>query len=201
MRRGLKIVEHQDFLELKADAEVLEADLHGEKVLRLADGTILKLFRRKRLITSAAWYPYAQRFVDNAVALQIREIPVPRVISAMRIPSVKRDAVHYQPLEGTTLRQLLRQGLDPKTGQALKRRFTEFVIHLHALGIYFRSLHLGNVVLTPSGELGLIDFSDLRVYSRPLPLLMRRRNIQRMLGIDSEREWIDSEAILNRRSV
>lgn len=201
MRRGLKIVEYQDFLELKADAEVLEADLHGEKVLRLADGTILKLFRRKRLITSAAWYPYAQRFVDNAVALQIREIPVPRVISAMRIPSVKRDAVHYQPLEGTTLRQLLRQGLDPKTGQALKKRFTEFVIHLHALGIYFRSLHLGNVVLTPSGELGLIDFSDLRIYSRPLPVFMRRRNIQRMLGIDSEQGWIDSEAILKARFI
>jgi len=32
-------------------------------------------------------------------------------------------------------------------------------------------------------------------------VFMRRRNIQRMLGIDSEREWIDSEAILNRRSV
>lgn len=201
MKRGLKIVEHQDFLNLKAGAEVLEADPHGEKVLRLADGTILKLFRRKRLITSAAWYPYAQRFADNAVALQQRGIPVPCLIAVMRIPSVKRDAVHYHLLEGTTLRQLVRQGLDPKTGQALKKRFTEFVIHLHALGIYFRSLHLGNVVLTPSGELGLIDFSDLRVYSRPLPVFMRRRNIQRMLGIDSEREWIDSEAILNRRAV
>lgn len=201
MRRGLKIVEHQDFLGLKAGAEVLEADPHGEKVLRLADGTILKLFRRKRLITSAAWYPYAQRFADNAVALQQRGIPVPCLIGVMRIPSVKRDAVHYHPLEGATLRQLVRQGLDPKTGQTLKKRFTEFVIHLHALGIYFRSLHLGNVILTPSGELGLIDFSDLRVYSRPLPVFMRRRNIQRMLGIDSERDWIDSEAILNRRSV
>lgn len=201
MRHGLKIVESQDFLALKTGAEVLEADPHGEKVLRLTDGTILKIFRRKRLITSAAWYPYAQRFVDNAQALGQRGILVPSVIAAMRIPSVKRDAVHYQPLEGETLRHLIRQGLDPKAEQALKKRFTEFVIHLHALGIYFRSLHLGNVVLTPSGKLGLIDFSDLRIYSRPLPVFMRRRNIQRMLGIDSEREWIDSEAILNRRSV
>lgn len=46
MGHGLKIVESQDFLALKAGAEVLEADPHGEKVLRLADGTILKLFRR-----------------------------------------------------------------------------------------------------------------------------------------------------------
>ncbi len=201
MRSGLKSTEHQDFMALKAGAEVLEADLHGEKVLRLADGTMLKLFRRKRLLTSAAWYSYAQRFVDNAVALQQRGIPVPCVIAAMRIPSVKRDAVHYQPLEGVTLRQLIRQGLDAEIEQALKKRFTEFVIRLHALGIYFRSLHLGNVILTPSGELGLIDFSDLRIYSRALPVFMRRRNIQRMLGIDGERGWIDSEAILKARFV
>ena len=201
MRRGLKTMEYQDFLALKAGAEVLEADLHGEKVLRLTDGSMFKLFRRKRLITSAAWYPYAQRFVDNAAALREKEIPVPCVIGAMRIPSVKRDAVHYLPLEGVTLRQLIRQGLDPKTEQALKKRFTEFVMHLHTLGIYFRSLHLGNVILTPSGELGLIDFSDLRIYRRSLPVFMRRRNIQRMLGIDRERGWIDSEAILNPRPV
>ena len=201
MRRGLKTMEYQDFLALKAGAEVLEADLHGEKVLRLTDGSMFKLFRRKRLITSAAWYPYAQRFVDNAAALREKEIPVPCVIAAMRIPSVKRDAVHYLPLEGVTLRQLIRQGLDLKTEQALKKRFTEFVMHLHTLGIYFRSLHLGNVILTPSGELGLIDFSDLRIYRRSLPVFMRRRNIQRMLGIDRERGWIDSEAILNPRSV
>ena len=65
---------------------------------------------------------------------------------------------------------------------------------------YFRSLHLGNVILTPAGELGLIDFSDLRIYRRPLPAFMRRRNIRRMLGITGERDWIDSEAILKARS-
>ena len=197
MKQALRRMEHQDFLSMKAGAEVLEADAYGEKVLRLADGTMLKLFRRKRLISSAAWYPYAQRFVDNADALRALGIPVPRVIAVARIPAVKRDAVHYQPLEGVTLRSLIRQGLDPETESALKKKFTGFVIHLHALGIYFRSLHLGNVILTPSGELGLIDFSDLRIYRNSLPGFMRRRNIQRMLGMDSERGWIDSEAILS----
>jgi hypothetical protein len=190
------IIEHHDFLALKAGAEVLEADAHGEKVLRLADGSMLKLFRRKRLISSAAWYPYARRFADNAEALAKKGIRVPRVIAVARIPSVKRDAVHYHPLEGTTLRSLLRGGLDPETEARLKKLFTGFVIRLHALGIYFRSLHLGNVVLTPSGELGLIDFADLRIYRRPLPVFMRRRNIRRMLGIAGERDWIDSAAIL-----
>jgi hypothetical protein len=192
-------VEHEEFLALKTGAEVLEADLYGEKVLLLTDGSILKLFRRKRLITSAAWYPYAQRFVDNAEALARRGIPIPRVIEAWRVPSVKRDAVRYWPLAGKTLRALTVEGgeeLDADGERRTKRLFTAFVIRLHALGIYFRSLHLGNVILTPNGELGLIDFSDLRIYRRPLSTFMRRRNIRRMLEISAERDWIDSEAIL-----
>ncbi|GHU26973.1 hypothetical protein AGMMS50256_05590 [Betaproteobacteria bacterium] len=201
MMRGLTPMEHEDFLALKAGAEVIEADSCGEKVLRLADGRLLKLFRRKRLISSAMWYPYALRFVDNAQALALRGIPVPRVIAALRIPSVKRDAVLYQPLEGTTLRDLVKHGLDAQNERRVKKLFTAFVIRLHDLGIYFRSLHLGNVVLTPAGGLGLIDFSDLRIYRRPLPTFMRRRNIRRMLEMPGECDWIDSEAILDARHV
>ncbi len=197
MRNALKTIGQQDYLAMRDGAQVLEEDSHGEKVMILADGSILKLFRRKRLISSALWYPYAQRFVDNAVALQQYAIPVPEVITAMRIPSIQRDAVLYRPLPGKTLRTLARDGLDTQTGKSLKDRFTRFVIHLHDLGIYFRSLHLGNIVVTPEGELGLIDFSDLRIYRRSLSRSMRRRNIRRMLGMDGERDWIDGEAILN----
>lgn len=71
-------------------------------------------------------------------------------------------------------------------------------MHLHRKGIYFRSLHLGNVILTPNGEFGLIDFSDMRIYPWPLPKFMRVRNIRRLRGIESERDWIDSDFILGR---
>ncbi len=195
MRQRMNVLDHQEFLALKAGAEVLEQDAHGEKVLRLTNGSLIKLFRRKRLVSSTAWYPYAQRFADNAEALAQRGIPVPRVIDIWRIPSIKRDAVHYHPLEGVTLRSLNRPGSNIDLA-ALKTRFTDFIIHLHRLGIYFRSLHLGNVILTPAGELGLIDFSDLRIYRASLPTFMRRRNIRRMLEMPAESDWIDTEAIL-----
>jgi hypothetical protein len=199
--RGLAVMQHEDFLALKAGAEVIEADPFGEKVLRLADGSFLKLFRRKRLITSAAWYPYALRFADNAAALSALGIPVPRVIAAYRIPSMARDAVLYRPLAGTTLRALVQRGLDAEDERRLKRLFTGFVIRLHSLGVYFRSLHLGNVIVTPAGELGLIDFSDLRIFRRPLPTFMRRRNLRRMLEIPGESAWIDRDAILEARGI
>ena len=195
MRRRMDVLDHPAFLALTTGADVLEQDAHGDKVLRLADGSFVKLFRRKRVVSSTAWYPYAQRFADNAEALAQRGIPVPRVIDIWRIPSIKRDAVHYHPLEGVTLRSLNR----PESNidlTALKKRFTDFIIRLHRLGIYFRSLHLGNVILTPAGELGLIDFSDLRIYRASLPIFMRRRNIRRMLEMPAESDWIDTEAIL-----
>ena len=202
MRHKLEFVAHEDYLTLRAGAEVLEVDAHGEKMLRLPDGLMLKLFRRKRLISSAAWYPYACRFVDNANELRQRGIPVPSVIGGtLRIPSIERDAVLYQPLAGTALRVKIRGGIDAQTERALKSRLTRFVIHLHNLGIYFRSLHLGNIVETPNGELGLIDFADLRFYRRPLSMSMRRRNLQRMLGMPDEKNWIDSESILDPRAV
>lgn len=62
---GLEIVENDAYMKLRSGAEIIEADRFGEKVLTLADGSMLKLFRRKRLLSSAAWYPYAQRFADN----------------------------------------------------------------------------------------------------------------------------------------
>lgn len=183
----MQTLEHDDYLALRADARVLERDRHGDKVLMLADGSYLKLFRRKRLISSAAWYPYAKRFADNALALAEREIPCPEVMGLYRIPGVSRDAVRYRPLEGLTLRQLVRSGAD-STG--LRERLGRFVAALHEAGIYFRSLHLGNIVLTPAGTLGLIDIADLRAGGRPIPPQRRRRNLQHLLRDAQDRAWL-----------
>lgn len=185
--RTLQTLEHDDYLTLRTGAHVLERDRHGDKVLQLSDGSYLKLFRRKRLISSTAWYPYARRFADNAQALAERNIPCPRVIGLYRIPGANRDAVHYHPLAGRTLRELIRSGADTA---GLREQLGRFVAGLHEAGIYFRSLHLGNIVLTPDGRLGLIDIADLRAGRNPLPLHRRRRNLQHLLRDDSDRTWL-----------
>jgi hypothetical protein len=190
----LKILSLEAFEQLRVDSEVLERDGHGDKVLRLADGSILKLFRRKRLISSASWSPYAQRFAINCQVVGKLGIPVPDVIDTFRIPSIRRDAVHYRPVPGSTLRQLLQTHNWSGAEEAVMRqRFTEFVHRLHELGIYFRSLHLGNVVLLPDGRLGLIDLADLTTYRRPLNAWIRKRSIARMQRIapNAEKDWLE----------
>src|SRR5690554_5269586 len=90
-------------------ADVLEQDRYGEKVMRLADGTFLKLFRRKSWLSKTAFYPPAKRFADNAAELRRLGIPCPRVLQLYRLNNPFRSVVHYEPLPGKTLRQLLTQ--------------------------------------------------------------------------------------------
>ncbi|NLY13350.1 MAG: toluene tolerance protein [Gammaproteobacteria bacterium] len=181
-------LDHQDYLTLRDNCKVIEQDGSGDKVLILQDGTFLKLFRRKRLITSAAIWPYAQRFADNAKKLEKLGIPCPKIIQVYRIPSIERDAVHYHPLPGTTLRDLYSG--DKEYPDDLRERFLTFVEHIQDLGVYFRSIHLGNVVLTPENELGLIDISDMKIFRRPLSKWQRRRNYEHMVRDPEDTHWL-----------
>ena len=183
----MQALEQARYLALREGATVLEADGTGDKVLRLIDDSMLKLFRRKRLLSSAAWYPYAQRFADNCRHLQERQIPCPVVKAVYRIGAIERDAVHYAPLPGQTLRQVLEE---PADHDQLRAQLGRFIAILHERGVYFRSAHMGNVVLTPEGELGLIDIADLRIFRRPLRKSQRLRNFKHMLRYPQDRQWL-----------
>lgn len=195
----MKTISHEAFLALRGNAKILEADGHGEKVLALEDGTILKLFRRKRFFSSALLFPYARRFGDNAVALRRIGICSPWILDIARVREIKRDVVHYVPVPGSTLRQLFRVDPYPPDLQAKRQAIAAFIAQLHDAGVYFRSLHLGNIVQTPDNGFGLIDISDLRIYPFALPGFLRQRNLARLERIAEagEMAWIDCERILS----
>jgi tRNA A-37 threonylcarbamoyl transferase component Bud32 len=181
---------HEDYEKLREDARVIEADRHGDKVLLREDGSYIKLFRRKRWLSSAALYPYARRFADNLDALQGLGIPCPKLISLCRVPSIERDLVHYQPLDGETIRSLVRGVPSEERSIALRAMLGDFIASLHLRGIYFRSLHLGNIVLTPTAQLGLIDVADLVPRPRPLGKLLRARNMKHLSRYREEYTWL-----------
>jgi tRNA A-37 threonylcarbamoyl transferase component Bud32 len=166
---------------LRRDAEVVERDAHGEKVLRLASGEYLKLFRVKRLFSSARLFPYSRRFARNAETLRQRGIPTVKNVRSLRIPDIKRTGVLYSPLPGKTFRQL--DTVDHDTALALG----EFIASLHLKGIYFRSLHLGNIVLTPEKNLGLIDIADMRFLPVTVPRPWCTGNLNFMLQYPGDR--------------
>ncbi|WP_179695705.1 toluene tolerance protein [Pseudomonas moraviensis] len=157
-------------------ARILEADSYGPKVYLLQDGNILKLFRRKRFFSSALWRPYSKRFIDNAAGLQRLGVPTLQVLQLYQLQAPGMTAVLYRPLPGETLRQIAsKEGFS--WPQALPD-LASLIRNLHESGIYFRSLHLGNIVVTPDNRMGLIDVADMRFLRAPLPRYLIKRNLQ-----------------------
>ncbi|GGK21874.1 O-antigen ligase [Pseudomonas koreensis] len=178
-----------DLEHMSRAAQVIEEDGLGPKVLRLSDGSFLKLFRRRRWYTSGSFNPYSERFAVNSEQLRQMGIPTPQVLNLYRLADGS-SAVHYAPLPGHTLRQVLQSITAPAVRQALVERFGKFMAQLHEKGVYFRSLHLGNVLVLEDGEFGLIDLADLRIYPTPLSLSLRQRNLRHMQRYTVDKRWL-----------
>jgi O-antigen ligase/tRNA A-37 threonylcarbamoyl transferase component Bud32 len=175
--------------QLTANAQIIEEDGLGPKVLRLIDGSFLKLFRRRRWYTSGSFNPYSERFAINSVQLRNMGIPTPQILDLYRLEDGS-TAVHYSPLSGHTLRQVLQGITAPAVRQALVERFGKFMAQLHEQGVYFRSLHLGNVLVLDDGEFGLIDLADMRIYPSSLSSSLRLRNLRHMQRYTVDRRWL-----------
>lgn len=175
--------------QLSREARIIEEDGLGPKVLRLSDGSFLKLFRRRRWYTSGSFNPYSERFAVNSEQLRQMGIPTPQILNLYRLDDGS-SAVHYAPLPGHTLRQVLQSITAPAVRQALVERFGKFMAQLHEKGVYFRSLHLGNVLVLEDGEFGLIDLADLRIYPTPLSLSLRQRNLRHMQRYTVDKRWL-----------
>lgn len=155
----------------------------SHKVLQLPDQSILKLFRLKRLLTSARLFPYTKRFQHNVKRIQSLGIPTVKILALYRIPAINRTAVHYRILAGKTLRDYCE---DTEMDSQLAERFGIFFSSLHQKGIYFRSIHFGNMVLTTNHRIGLIDVVDMRFRRRPLNMRLRIRNLRHLFRYDTD---------------
>lgn len=180
--------------QLADGAHVVEKDGLGPKVLRLSNGHFLKLFRPRRWYTSGHFTPYSERFASNSEHLRSLDIPSPDILKLYQLDDGS-SAVLYQPLSGQTLRQILQSTGAPAVREALVERFGKFLAQLHDRGIYFRSVHLGNVLLLDTGEFGLIDLADMRILPSPLNLSLRQRNLRHIQRYPEDRRWLFEEQL------
>jgi len=182
----MQTISREEYENLLADAEVLARDRHGEKVMRTGSGDMVKLFRIKRLVSSARIWPYAQRFVRAADRLQQLGIPTVQVRRLVRIPHIRRDAVIYTPLPGRNLRAALAETGDTQT-EPLIEGLVGLLVTLHQRGVYFRAIHFGNVLVIDHEQFGLIDVSEARFFRPPLGPWRRARNFEPMLRYEEDR--------------
>lgn len=175
----MRIVTAQELENWLETGKVLEKDSRGPKVIILADGTFLKIFHTRRPHLQSRLWPAARRFQRNIERLRLRGIAAPNIVQTYWLDKSKGlSACIYKPLNGESLEQLMRNG-DPRLNQEIPA-LANFIRHLHAQGIYFRSLHLGNILLVAPGEFGLIDVLDMRCYPFPLSRGLIRRNFNHL---------------------
>lgn len=171
---------------------VLEQDEHGAKVARLNQHEYLKIFRVKSFVSSANIFSYARRFCRNAERIRKLGIPTITVKQLYHIPKTGKSAVVYTPLPGISLLDLLHA---KKMKKETAFTLGEFMAGLHDKGIYFRGLHLGNIVLTPDHKMGLIDIADMTIFPWRLDCRRRLKNFSRFWRTFEDKYKFGHEAI------
>jgi hypothetical protein len=174
-----------EFEQLRAGARLLERDYRGEKVLLTPDNHIIKLFYPRRRFTSARIYPYAYRFRNNARKLREKGIITIHCEQLRYDPEHKRHLITYPLLPGTTLRDRLAAA---GNGDGYLDKLATWLVTLHAKGVLFRSIHLGNILVLDNRDYGLIDVADMSIQQRPLGLIKRARNFRHLLHDRGDRE-------------
>jgi hypothetical protein len=171
----MRIVTAQELENWLAEGKVLEKDARGPKVLALVNGSFLKIFYTRRRPFLARLFPYAERFARNLAMLRDAGFHAPEVIETFWLDkSAGLSGCRYQPLPGASIESIFRA--NPKLIEQHLPALANFIKSLHQKGIYFRSLHIGNIILLPNGSLGLIDVLDLQKKRSPLGRNLIRRN-------------------------
>jgi hypothetical protein len=175
----MRIVTAQELENWLARGSVLEKDGRGPKVVALENGLFLKIFHTRRHPILARLQPAARRFDKNAKNLKRLGIAAPHVVDPFWIDRSKGlSGCLYKPLPGQSIEQLFYS--DPPLVMRTLDCLAQFIRCLHQRGIYFRSLHLGNILLLPNGDFGLIDILDLRFKRRPLSRWLINRNFKHL---------------------
>ena len=191
----MRKISEAEYDEIVKKTKVIESDKFGEKVLLYEDGNYMKLFRRKRLFSSALIYPYWLRFVWNTAGLKKMKIPTfASILEVVKVPHSKKTAVIYEPLLGETIKHLLLKG---EFGDDMISKLGTFVAEIQKRGVYFSALHLGNIVLTPEGEFGLIDISDMRLVYFPIPLFTLKTNMRYFFHSRQGLKFLKSEKAID----
>jgi tRNA A-37 threonylcarbamoyl transferase component Bud32 len=179
-------IDQATFDKLISQGKVLEKDCWGIKVVETEDQNIIKIFRLKRVYSSALFFPYACRFRKNAKQLKnkgIKTVDVEKIIYCL---AQQRHLLIYKKIPGQSVKALINKSDDAE----LINQLIKFVVCLHAKGIYFRSLHFGNVIVNNEGDMVLIDIADLKIYPWSLMVNQRIRNWKHLLKYSFEKKII-----------
>lgn len=176
---------------LTVNATVLEKDPHGDKVLQLTDQRIIKLFRIKRWLSRSVVFPYSLRFYLNTLKLERKGLSTIKAQQIFYCHDIRRHGVIYQYLDGQRFDEAVAETND----DALYQKLAEYIALLHDKGVYFRSLHMGNILVLPNGGFGLIDVADMYFSMFPLVVNQRVRNFRHLFRVPEHKQFFENYGV------
>ncbi len=137
---------------------------------------IIKIFNVRGYISSGFFNTYASRIIKNSIKLKDHEISSIEITNELAFQYNNRlSGVSYKYIPGKTYRDL-----GNKITKEMITDLAKYISIIHKKGIYFRAMHLGNILLH-NKKLFLIDIAKIHFYPWPLFIFTRARAFRRMI--------------------
>ncbi len=146
---------------------------------------VVKFFYPRKFISTSLFIPQAKRFRSNSMKLKQLGITAPDVSELIFCPDVPVHMAVYPYLKGDDFRILC-----SKNDYLCIDRLPAYIALLHAKGVYFRAIHLGNILQLDENELALVDITDLTVRSDRLTIFQRARNIAHLFDSTEDKQLL-----------
>ena len=164
----------------KNDAEfnkfVEKADDLGHRKTFHKKNEIIKIFNVRGYISSGFFNTYASRIIKNSIKLKEHEISSIEITNELAFQYNNRlSGVSYKYIPGKTYRDL-----GNNITKEMITDLAKYISIIHKKGIYFRAMHLGNILLH-NKKLFLIDIAKIHFYPWPLFIFTRARAFRRMI--------------------
>ncbi len=192
----MQILTDAQLADLVSRSSLLEGEVNKPKVLLDANGYIYKFFYQPdRILSSRTLFPPFKQFAKNSQTLLKRNIQTVSICDTMTAQDKRFDAIRYQAIEGRDFREHLKQSDNDDISMIV-----DIMAELHHQGVFFRAIHLGNILHRPNGDYALIDISDCWFSFGPLNAFKRARNLAHLMNYHADRHYFSrygNERFLN----
>ncbi len=169
-----QIIDKQQFLNICQEGAVIQRGRRGPRVLETPEGNIIKIFWPRKYFPRNILRPSsAKRFIENSLKLREAGLHCVDVTQWYYYPCLKVDVIMYPKLPGKDIREIIHNDM--------LTEIAAFIANLHDHGIFFRGIHLGNLLQLEPAKIALIDVTDCKVYKHSLGFLKRYRNLRHLL--------------------
>lgn len=185
----MKVLDPEALRQFIEGNEILYGTPEHPGIMLSPSGEIVKSFFRRKKISTSTFFPQASRFESNSRKLLERGIKGPIVKDIIYCKEIPVYMAIYDRLEGNDLRELCH-----KDGMATLTRLPDYLASLHTAGVFFRAIHLGNILLH-NHSMSIIDISDLTTRDSPLGSFMRARNLAHLLNSEFDKVFFISYGV------